>query len=64
MIEIEGMINNHEFTILIDLGASHNYIDPKVVEILIFPKESMRNVGWYNWLQEPRENLLSWLNHV
>jgi hypothetical protein len=38
MIEVEGMINNHAFTILIYLGASHNYIDPKVVEILIFPR--------------------------
>jgi hypothetical protein len=34
MIEVEGMINNHAFTILIDSGASHSYIDPKVVEIL------------------------------
>jgi hypothetical protein len=34
MIEVEGMINNHPFTILIDSGASHTYIDPRVVEIL------------------------------
>jgi hypothetical protein len=34
MIEVEGMINNHVFTILIDLGAIHIYIDPKVVERL------------------------------
>jgi hypothetical protein len=32
MIEVEGMINNHAFTILIDSGASHSYIDPRVVE--------------------------------
>jgi hypothetical protein len=32
MIEVEGMINNHAFTILIDSGDSHSYIDPKVVE--------------------------------
>jgi hypothetical protein len=32
MIEVEGMINNHPFTILIDLGAIHSYIDPRVVE--------------------------------
>jgi hypothetical protein len=38
MIEIEGMINNHAFTILIDLGASHSYIDPRVVESLQFPR--------------------------
>jgi hypothetical protein len=38
MIEVEGMINNHSFTILIDSGAIHSYIDPKVVEILKFPR--------------------------
>ena len=38
MIELEGMINNHAFTILIDLGAIHSYIDPKVVERLKFPR--------------------------
>jgi hypothetical protein len=32
MIEVEGMINNHASTILIDSGASHSYIDPRVVE--------------------------------
>jgi hypothetical protein len=32
MIEVEGMINNHAFTILIDSGASHSYIDPRVVK--------------------------------
>jgi hypothetical protein len=31
MIEVEGMINNHAFTILIDSRASHSYIDPRVV---------------------------------
>jgi hypothetical protein len=34
MIEVEGMINNNAFIILIDSGASHSYIDPKVVERL------------------------------
>jgi hypothetical protein len=38
MIEVEGMINNHAFTILIDSGASHSYIDPKLVEILLFTR--------------------------
>ena len=32
MIEVEGMINNQPFIILIDLGASHSYVDPRVVE--------------------------------
>jgi hypothetical protein len=34
MIEVEGMINNQPFIILIDSGASHIYIDPRVVESL------------------------------
>jgi hypothetical protein len=34
MIEVEGMIKNQPFTILIDLGASHSYVDPRVVESL------------------------------
>jgi hypothetical protein len=34
MIEVEGMINNHAFTILIDSGANHSHIDPRVVESL------------------------------
>jgi hypothetical protein len=34
MIEVEGMINNQPFTILIDSRASHSYVDPRVVESL------------------------------
>jgi hypothetical protein len=32
------MINNHDFTILIDLRASDSYIDLKFVEMLKFPR--------------------------
>ena len=38
MIEVEGMNNNHALIILIDLGASHIYIDPNVLERLQFPR--------------------------
>ena len=38
MIEVEGMINNQTITILIDLGASHSYIDPRMMESLHFPR--------------------------
>jgi hypothetical protein len=38
MIEVEGMINNQTIVILIDLGAIHSYIDPKMVERLHFPR--------------------------
>jgi hypothetical protein len=38
MIEVEGMINNQTIAILIDSGASHSYIDPKMVESFHFPR--------------------------
>jgi hypothetical protein len=34
MIEVEGMINNRPLIILIDSGAIHSYVDPRVVESL------------------------------
>jgi hypothetical protein len=45
MIDIEGMINNHAFTILIDSGDTHSYIDPKVVKRLQFPR-SKNEKSW------------------
>jgi hypothetical protein len=45
MIEVEGIINNHAFTILIDSGASHIYIDPKVLERLCFSR-SKHDKSW------------------
>jgi hypothetical protein len=38
MIEVEGKINNQIIVILIDSGASHSYIDPKMVERLHLPR--------------------------
>jgi hypothetical protein len=38
MIEVEGMINNQTIAILIDLGASHSYIDLNMVESLHLPR--------------------------
>jgi hypothetical protein len=38
MIEVEGNINDQPIVILIDSGASHSYIDPKLVERFHFPK--------------------------
>jgi predicted aspartyl protease len=38
MIEVKGMINNQTITILIDLGASHSYIDPRMVESFHFSR--------------------------
>jgi hypothetical protein len=45
MIEVEGMINNHDFTILIDSGAIHSYIDPRVVESFQFSR-SKHEKSW------------------
>jgi hypothetical protein len=41
MIEVEGMIINHLVSILIDLGASHCYIDPKIVDRLHLEKSKL-----------------------
>jgi hypothetical protein len=38
MIEVADMINNQTIVILIYSGASHNYIDPKMVESLHLPR--------------------------
>jgi hypothetical protein len=41
MIEVEGKINNQPIVILIDSGASHSYLDPKMVEIFQFPRSKL-----------------------
>ena len=45
MIEVEGMINNQTIAILIDSGASHSYIDPRMVEIFHLPR-SKHEKSW------------------
>jgi hypothetical protein len=46
MIEVEGTINNRPLVILIDSGASHSYVDPRVVDSL----HLMRNKHEKSWL--------------
>jgi hypothetical protein len=46
VIEVEGTINNRPLVILIDSGASHSYIDPRVVESL----HLTRNKHERSWL--------------
>jgi hypothetical protein len=41
MIEVEGKINDQPIIILIDSRASHNYLDPKMVEIFHFPRSKL-----------------------
>jgi hypothetical protein len=43
MIGVEGMINNQTISILIDSGASHSYIDPKMVESFHLPRRKHGN---------------------
>ncbi len=38
MIEIKGMINKQTLSILIDLGTSHSYIDPSLIERFHLPR--------------------------
>jgi hypothetical protein len=42
---VEGMINNQTIAILIDSGASHSYIDPKMVESFHLPR-SKHGKSW------------------
>jgi hypothetical protein len=46
MIEVEGKIKNQTIDILIYSGASHSYIDPKMVGIFHFPRSKLRK----SWL--------------
>jgi hypothetical protein len=41
MIEVEGKINSQPIVILIDSGASHSYLDPKMVEIFLLPRRKI-----------------------
>jgi hypothetical protein len=41
MIEVEGKINDQPIAILIDSGASHSYLDPKMVERFHFPRSKL-----------------------
>jgi hypothetical protein len=64
MIEVEGKINNQTISILIYSGASHSYIDPKMVERLHFPRRNLEK----SWLVQldigAKEKLMRWLRHV
>jgi hypothetical protein len=46
MIEVEGNIENHPITILIDYGASHSYINFNIIEIF----HLQRNKHKKSWL--------------
>jgi hypothetical protein len=41
MIEVEGKINDQPIAILIDSGASHSYLDPKMVERFQLPRSKL-----------------------
>jgi predicted aspartyl protease len=41
MIKVEGKINDQPITILIDSGASHSYLNPKMVERYHFLRSNL-----------------------
>jgi hypothetical protein len=41
MIDVEGKISDQPISILIDSGSSHNYLDPKMVEIFQLPRSKL-----------------------
>jgi hypothetical protein len=41
MNDVEGKINDQPIAILIDSGASHSYLDPKMVEIFQLPRSKL-----------------------
>jgi predicted aspartyl protease len=41
MIEVEGKINNQPIGILIDSGASHSYLNPKMVKRFHLPRSKL-----------------------
>jgi hypothetical protein len=41
VIEVEGKINDQPIAILIDSGAIHSYLDPKMVERFQFPRSKL-----------------------
>jgi hypothetical protein len=45
IIEVEGMINNQPFTILIDSGASHSYVILGWWKFFIYQEENMKSLG-------------------
>jgi hypothetical protein len=44
MIEVKGKINDQPIAILIESGASHSYLDPKMVERFHFPRSKLRKL--------------------
>jgi hypothetical protein len=47
MIEVEGKTVNYHVSILIDSGAGHCYIDPKIMGILHLDKSNLENKVWF-----------------
>ena len=43
MMKMKGVVNTQEVTILLDCGATHNFMCAKVVEALDLPTHAMQN---------------------
>jgi hypothetical protein len=64
MIEVEGNINNHPITILIDSGSSHSYLDPNMVEIFHFPRNKLEKSWLVQLATGAKRKIMRWLKHV
>ena len=60
VVEVASKIVEQSISILIDLGSTHSYITPRVVEICAFKKVNHRK----SWLAQlatgTRERLMKW----
>ena len=60
VVEVVGNIFEHSISILIDLGSTHNYIAPRVMEV--FPLRKVKHSK--SWLVQlatgTKRNLMKW----
>ena len=48
MVEVQGMIQNHYVSILIDPGASLSYVSPSIVEKCNLSLKFSKSIGWFS----------------
>jgi hypothetical protein len=63
MIEAEGKNNDQPIVILIESGASHSYLDPKMVERFQFSRSKLGK-PWLVQLDTGEKSKMRWSRHV
>ena len=63
MIEAEAKINDQPIAILIQSGASHSYLDPKMVEIFQLSRSKLGK-PWLVQLATGEKRKMRWSRHV